>query len=1063
MLKPRCEVDEILYEGSPVGVVRMQRDLPALVTRLQLLVLLVMGLFGATYAGRVEAAEQDRWNQLASPVFRHYGSDDGLPNPVLAMTESTDGFLWAGTEGGLARWDGYHFRVYRPQAGDAGALPDNVITALYADAAGRLWIGTNSGGLARYERNSDSFVTYPAGPHGLSDAHVRAIAGDGAQGVWVATEGGLDHVDPASGKITSLRHLAHDRVSLPDDRVYAVLRDRGGKLWIATASGLVTREKRGAFRPVPLGGTTAASASTLVTTLLEDTNGAVWIGTAHRGAFVIGPHERVARAVRETDAAAPGGPSENLSDEWVWSMMQAGPNEVWLGTVGLGIVSVDTKSGRTHRVLHDALVRQSLSDNSIWSLHRDRAGNLWVGTSDGIDLLSASARGTAITVFGGTSNQHGLSEADVLSVNVAASGRVWAGLDTLGIDILDPARARVRHVAPNSKASESALPPATVLSFAEWKHGVTFVATIFGLYRTNADGTRVARVNVRGRDPAAGTRIVYLSHGRLWLGGLDDGVWSMDPDGEPRTVEHLDSRRLTDPRVTTLANDRAGNLWIGTRNGLNRLDLATHKIERIRRQSSDQNALANGFITTLLLDRLGRLWVGTEGGGLAILVRREAGRPVFQRIGIEQGLPDNNVDTLLADRSGRLWAATDNGIAVIDPVSLRIRTLQRAEGLAILSYWVGAGAKTKQGELLFGGQGGLTVIRPELYTPWTYHPPVVVTRALVGGKTVTLGAGAPLVVQPDANSVSVEFSALDYSAPEQIEYAYRLEGFDSDWVSTDAASRLAAYTNLPPGNYTLHVSGTNRSGVWTEATLNVPIRVLPAWYQTILFKIIVALSAVLGIVFLVQARTAYLRRRQRELEQQVWARTLELEESKLHIEQIAYHDALTGLPNRRLFNKELQKLITQSQRQSRPFLLLLIDLDRFKEINDTLGHDAGDAMLAETAKRMRGVLRESDCLARLGGDEFAALIQDVIGAEGDDLETADTLCPRIVECFDAAVPFNGMEMKMSASIGIAAYPISGETSESLFKASDLALYEAKRSGRNTWRLHLPVAALTSDN
>ena len=161
-----------------------------------------------------------------------------------------------------------------------------------------------------------------------------------------------------------------------------------------------------------------------------------------------------------------------------------------------------------------------------------------------------------------------------------------------------------------------------------------------------------------------------------------------------------------------------------------------------------------------------------------------------------------------------IWTSTDNGLAVIDPDTLAVRALRRAEGVSFATYWTGSAARTERGELMFGALGGMTIVRPERLHPSSYRPPVVLTEVQVGGRTLQAGRFArgqePLVVPPDANSLTVEFAAVDYSGPERIRYAYRLEGFDSDWIETDATRRLAAYTNLPPGNYRLHLRGSNR-------------------------------------------------------------------------------------------------------------------------------------------------------------------------------------------------------------------------------------------------------------
>lgn len=164
------------------------------------------------------------------------------------------------------------------------------------------------------------------------------------------------------------------------------------------------------------------------------------------------------------------------------------------------------------------------------------------------------------------------------------------------------------------------------------------------------------------------------------------------------------------------------------------------------------------------------------------------------------------------------------------------------------------------------------------------------------------------------------------------------------------------------------------------------------------------------------------------------------------LEYLAYFDALTSLANRRQFTLHMTNLIELSDRSKLRFSLLLIDLDHFKVVNDTLGHDAGDALLIAAGERLRAVAGELSHVARLGGDEFAILIPDV-----GDLARIDAVCGCIGDCFQAAVEFNGVQIYLSSSIGIALYPDDGEGMKSIFKSADLALYEAKRSGRGTWR------------
>jgi diguanylate cyclase (GGDEF)-like protein len=120
-------------------------------------------------------------------------------------------------------------------------------------------------------------------------------------------------------------------------------------------------------------------------------------------------------------------------------------------------------------------------------------------------------------------------------------------------------------------------------------------------------------------------------------------------------------------------------------------------------------------------------------------------------------------------------------------------------------------------------------------------------------------------------------------------------------------------------------------------------------------------------------------------------------------------------------------------------------VDEFKAINDTFGHDAGDAFLVEASHRLVSAVRSTDKVARLGGDEFAILLSG-----NSDEDCLETICDRIVHSFSPAIDFNGASIKASVSVGIALFPEHGNTTETLYKSADLALYEAKRAGRNTW-------------
>jgi len=825
-----------------------------------------------------QAADDGGWNDLITRVIAPIAQDDQLPNSAIPMALATDGrgFLWLGTQNGLARWDGGQFRVFTAEQGGAHRLPDSQVQVLHTDALGRLWVGTTSAGLALYDPRTDGFITYAAGPKGLSHVSIGALADAGRGRLWVGTEAGLDLLDPTSRAVTHVDgHRAGGRDLLAAG-VAALSSDRQGDLWIGTPEGLVQRTiSDGALKPIRL---TDGAEQPSVVALTMGSDGRLWVGTDGHGAFVVTP-----ATGRVTPVAALGRANRVERGPRVRAIVEVSPHEMWLGAYDDGLFAVDPATLKGHR-LRVGNGNLLYADENIRALHRDASGLVFIATNSALSRHDPRRPGLA-TLFGGKASGAVLSDKNPVSLYAAPDGRVWAGYISQGIDLIDARRGVATHVSPRPGVAGS-LPRTSIRGFASASGGDVFMGTDEGLFQADANAGGVRRVVMPGRKPTA--RIQTLARGGdlLWVGALD-GAWAyrVAPDGALSVRAAVPVARLSDRRISAIAPDRDGRAWIGTYNGLNSYDPATGVVER--------HPAVEGYIASLLVDRRGRLWVSTFGHGIAVSAPAAPGQPRrFRRIGLADGLPNSNVNRAVEDREGRIWVSTDSGLAMIDPVNLKVRAFRAADGVAVSTFWSDAGAVTADGAILFGGRGGVALVRPALMTPVLSRPKLQVTDVRIGGQRLAgnpflaLGAGQPLRIPAGAKSFDVGFAALDYTAPERIRYAYRMRG-EREWTETDAGRRVASFTNLSPGRAVLEIRASDASGQWTQDILRLPLRVMPAWHQTVWAQLALVLAVIGAVVLLVWRRTGYLQRRRAELESQVAERTEALQEQTRALEDQA--------------------------------------------------------------------------------------------------------------------------------------------------------------------------------
>jgi diguanylate cyclase (GGDEF)-like protein len=976
--------------------------------------------------------------------FRRVPAPDDSPVHLsTALAQDRDGFLWIGTQGGLVRYDGYQFRLFRPDPADPRSLPGAYVRSLLATKDGRVFAGTFADGLAVHDPASESFTRYahdPARPDSLPHDRVEALAEDGRGVVWAATDAGLARIDPRTG-------LLARPAGLSGARLRAVFADGAGNLWVGGRGGLfVSRDGGEVFTPVALG----PGAQPIVTHLLADERGRIWVGTTDAGVAVL--EDGGARWLRPRPAQADG-----LDHYWVYAMAPGAPGEMWVGTFGGGIDVVELATlAVVDRLRHDDGIPVSVGSDRIGALFRDAAGVVWVGTwGQGLQRHDPSSRAFR-TLWRGAVPPQTLSHPSAVRALPLADGAVWVGTNGNGVDVLDRDLRPIAAHRPDAR-DPGALDDGSVTCLAQGPDGTVWVATLGGTLHRRAPGARAfVRLGTRAGLPGGPIRALAFdpSGAALWAGS-SEGLARIDVAASAVTSWRHDPsepRSLSGSAVEAIAFARDGTLWVGTDRGLNAFDPASGTAVRVLADGRADGLPAN-WVPDLMVASDGRLWVATSGGA-AVLTSWDGRTARFESVSRRLGRAPDRAESLIEDAQGSVWIGP--GLLRVDPRAWTARAFAAADGAVFRSLFIASRARSASGTLFFGSPEGLLVVDPAAVRPWEVAPPVRLTALRVGDAAAAGASRATqIALSPRERGFEVSFAALDFSAPERNEYRYLLEGFDPEWRTADASRRTAAYTNLPPGAYVLHVRGSNRVGVLGTQEVRLPVTVAPAWHQTPFARVAFALAALCAAYALHRARMQRLSMRSRELARLVDERTRDLQEANARIERASLTDPLTGLGNRRFLERQIGSDVEIALRRHEgglpesDLVFLLIDVDHFKRVNDTHGHAAGDAVLQGVAAVLREHLRASDHAVRWGGEEFLAVARFV------DRGTAGTLGEKLRAAI-AETPFladDGTRIALTCSIGFAAYPLSRRVPralgwEGVIEAADVALYAAKRGGRN---------------
>jgi len=793
---------------------------------LRLLIVLATGLLIASQS----AAGLDPAKAITQYAHESWHVADGLPQDnVVSIAQTPDGYLWLGTEEGLARFDGVSFKVF--DKSNKPELKSSFISALLVDQRGNLWIGTGGGGVLRM--TDGKFVAFTT-QSGLSNDSVLSLSEDREHGIWIGTEGGGVNRFK-EGKFT----VYDSKNGLADDAVYSLVAARDGSVWFGTGGGL-SQLKDGSLRTFSV---QQGLPNKNVRAVFEDREGTLWVGTNGGGL------SRFRDGEFKTFTTKNG-----LASNSVFSIYQDKEGSLWIGTFGGGVNRWSNGRFKTYNMA------AGLTSDNVLVLFQDREGSLWIGTVGGLNQIKDGQA----TPYG---SAEGFSSDVALPIYEDREGSLWIGTAGGGLD-----RLRDGHLTVYN--AKQGLSDNFVLSLSEDQEGALWVGTRHGL-----DRMKNGKFTVYSTKDGLPNDIVLSMgpdrDGSIWL-GTRSGLGRFK-DGKFTTYTTKDG--LSNNYVTFIYQDRKGTLWLGTGGG----GLNCFKDGKFTAFTS-KNGLSNDIVTAIHEDEDGTLWVGTSGGGLN---RFADGK--FTSITMKDGLYDDKIWQILEDGSHNLWMSSNRGIFRVSERQLNDFAHGKITSIQSVSYGVSEGMKSREcnggfqpagwaardGRVWFPTMKGAVVIDPSK-TKATGLPPQVHVESVVVNRH-SFAPGEPIRLTRGEGKVEFHYTGISLSAAKRVHFQYKLEGFDNDWVEADSR-RVAYYTNLPPGHFHFRVMAAADEGAWTEAEAPGDLFLAPRFYESLWFYLF---CAGLGVGVLAGGyclRIRAMAAREKELSSRIEERTQELQQ-----------------------------------------------------------------------------------------------------------------------------------------------------------------------------------------
>jgi PAS domain S-box-containing protein len=814
--------------------------------------------------------------------FDHFAVEDGLAQSVIiTIHQDAEGFLWFGTQSGASKYDGYNFTNYFTDPNDNTSISNTWIYDIAEDDKGKIYFATK-GGLNVFDKSTETFslLHYGTLDSIIGNNFIYGLAAMENK-IYLNTPPALSVYDSETGELQSYFN-DYQTDGTVYDLGFPLLISSDNKVWLSSPNGLsVFDPETGEFNNID----SPRLEDRIITALYENRQKKILIGT-QQGLYLVEENEGSVIPLNDING--------KISNNFIRSIHQDYEGNYWIATEGGGLnMIIPDRNYQVSEIRYFVNDQGYVSHDITYSLHIDQSNNLWIGTLAGVDKTDLKKSGISIIANTEDPQSYNIMDNVVSSVYQDKSGRLWIGNWGMGLNILNANRDRNSVVYYKAEFTGTYNIPENHLHIIfEDSKGRVFIGTRNGVAIYNDYDNSFTEIHEYFGNPDfncfKGNRVYCMEedrHGKLWV-GTGNGIIIIDFENNTIETLHADDHthlNINSNLVYSIMEDRDGYIWIATSQGLNIVNPENDQIESLVNDPESANSLCNNFTISLREDKLGHIWIGT-GSGLNRFSKKDS---TFIYYSARTGLPSEIIYDIIDDKNGRLWFSTGRGIVYIDPEKAEDAEFGIVDQLRGQEFNLKAIYENDEGELFFGGMNGLYSFYPDSIRKNQYIPPVRITGIIKENeeKIESLNFRENKVVLTHKDyAFTIEFSALDYTNPEKNSYQYQLLGLSNNWIVL-GNRRFVHFTNLPSGNYTFKVKGSNNDGIWNEESTSLRIMIKPPWWASSYAYAGYFIFLVLLIIAIIKFRERNLRHEKRRLKIEVEQRTAQIAREKEKAEE----------------------------------------------------------------------------------------------------------------------------------------------------------------------------------